>query len=127
MIDHIGISISNFEKAKAFYNQALAPLGAALLFEAPLEHTGGVRVGGYGKDRPTFWMSEGDIQSPTLHVALAAENRDQVDAFHAAALAAGGKDNGPPGLRPHYHRHYYGAFVLDPDGNNIEAVCHTPG
>ena len=92
----------------------------------PLEYTDGVRVAGYGRDRPTFWISEGEKQSPATHVALVAENRAQVDAFHGAALAAGGTDNGGPGLRPHYHEHYYGAFVLDPDGNNIEAVCHAP-
>ena len=127
MIDHIGISISNFEQAKAFYDKALEPLGAQLLYEVPLEFTDGVRVGGYGTDRPTFWISQGPAQTPVLHIALMAESRQQVDAFHAAALAAGGKDNGAPGLRPHYHEHYYGAFVLDPDGNNIEAVCHHPG
>ena len=127
MIDHIGISVSNFQRSKAFYDEAPAQIGAALLYEVPMEYTDGVRVGGYGKERPTFWISEDGVQNPPTHVALAADNRDQVDAFHAAALAAGGKDNGPPGLRPHYHEHYYGAFVLDPDGNNIEAECHKPG
>ena len=127
MIDHMGISVTGFDKAKAFYDQALAPLGASMLYEVPLEYTDGVRVCGYGRDRPTFWISEGEKQTPATHVALVAENRDQVDAFHAAALAAGGTDNGGPGLRPHYHENYYGAFVLDPDGNNIEAVCHAPG
>jgi catechol 2,3-dioxygenase-like lactoylglutathione lyase family enzyme len=126
MIDHIGISVSDYAKAMAFYDEALAPLGASLLFEVPLEHTDGVRVGGYGKDRPTFWISEDGHQKPAVHVALVAEDRQQVDAFHAAALAGGGRDNGQPGLRPHYHEHYYGAFVLDADGNNIEAVCHAP-
>ena len=126
MIDHMGISVTSFDQAQAFYDQALAPLGAAMLYEVPLEYTDGVRVAGYGRDRPTFWISEGEKQSPATHVALVAENRAQVDAFHGAALAAGGTDNGGPGLRPHYHEHYYGAFVLDPDGNNIEAVCHAP-
>ena len=126
MIDHMGISITSFDEARAFYDQALAPLGAAMLYEVPLEFTDGVRVAGYGRDRPTFWIAEGEKQSPPTHVALVAESRQQVDAFHAAALAAGGTDNGGPGLRPHYHEHYYGAFVLDPDGNNIEAVCHAP-
>ena len=127
MIDHMGISISDFDEARAFYDHALAPLGAGMLYEVPPEFTDGARVAGYGRDRPTFWIAEGEKQSPPNHVALIAENRQQVDAFHAAALAAGGTDNGGPGLRPHYHEHYYGAFVLDPDGNNIEAVCHTPG
>lgn len=126
MIDHMGISVTSFEKAKAFYDQALSPLGAAMLYQVPMEYTDGALVAGYGRDRPTFWIAEGEKQSPPNHVALAAENRAQVDAFHTAALAAGGTDNGGPGLRPHYHEHYYGAFVLDPDGNNIEAVCHAP-
>jgi catechol 2,3-dioxygenase-like lactoylglutathione lyase family enzyme len=126
MIDHIGFSTSNFETATAFYDQALAPLGAKLLMQVPLEHTGGTKVGGYGIDHPTFWLSESQAQTPPLHIAFTAQSRAEVDAFHAAALAAGGTDNGQPGLRPQYHEHYYGAFILDPDGNNIEAVCHKP-
>lgn len=126
MIDHAGTSVSDFAVSKAFYDKALAPLGASFLYMVPKEYTGGENVGGYGRDRPTFWINEGGPQKPPLHFAFAAENRKQVDAFYAAALAAGGQDNGAPGLRPHYHEHYYGAFVLDPDGNNIEAVCHTP-
>ena len=126
MIDHCGLSVSDFDKAQSFYDQALAPIGASLLFMVPAEHTGGMKVGGYGRDRPTFSINEGQPQNPGLHIAFTAENRAQVDAFYAAALAAGGMDNGPPGPRPHYHEHYYGTFVLDPDGNNIEAVCHIP-
>jgi catechol 2,3-dioxygenase-like lactoylglutathione lyase family enzyme len=126
MIDHSGISVSDYEKAVTFYEHALAPLGASLLYTVPPEHTDGVKVGGFGKESPCFWLSEGAPQKPPLHFAFAAENRDQVDAFFAAAIAAGGKDNGKPGLRPHYHADYYGAFVLDLDGNNIEAVCHKP-
>ncbi|MCG3268760.1 VOC family protein [Yoonia sp. I 8.24] len=126
MIDHSGISVSNFDLAAAFYERALAPLGASLLYMVPSEHTDGVKVGGFGKDRPRFWLSEGAAQTPPLHFAFTAETRAEVDAFYAAAIAAGGKDNGKPGLRPHYHDNYYGAFVLDPDGNNIEAVCHKP-
>lgn len=126
MIDHSGISVSDFEVATKFYDRALAPLGASLLFTVPLEHTGGEKVVGYGRERPTFWLNEGGAQTPPSHFAFAAENRAQVDAFYEAAIAAGGRDNGAPGLRPHYHEHYYGAFVLDPDGNNMEAVCHTP-
>ncbi|MGI9366091.1 MAG: VOC family protein [Rhizobiaceae bacterium] len=126
MIDHCGLSVSDFDKAKSFYDQALAPIGASMLFTVPTEHTGGVKVGGYGRDRPTFWINEGQPQNPTLHIAFTAQNRAEVEAFYAAALAAGGMDNGPPGPRPHYHEHYYGAFVLDLDGNNIEAVCHLP-
>ncbi len=126
MIDHAGLSVADFEAARAFYDPALAPLGITYLFTVPPEHTGGEKVGGYGRDRPQFWINEGGAQTPTVHFAFEARNRAEVDAFHAAALAAGGIDNGPPGPRPHYHDHYYGAFVLDPDGNNIEAVCHTP-
>ena len=109
-----------------FYDQAFAPLGVTRLFTVPLEHTDGVNVTGYGDDRPWFWIAEEDATRGKLHVALTAPDRESVDAFHAAALAAGGVDNGAPGPRPHYHHDYYGAFVLDPDGHNIEAVCHRP-
>jgi catechol 2,3-dioxygenase-like lactoylglutathione lyase family enzyme len=126
MFDHTGLSVSDFDKARIFYDSALAPLGASLLFMVPPEHTGGVRVGGYGTDRPRFWLHEDGAQTPPLHVAFAASSRADVDAFHARALAGGDADNGPPGLRPHYHENYYGAFVNDSDGNNIEAVCHRP-
>lgn len=127
MIDHLGIKVSDFEKAKAFYDAAFAPLGASLLYIVPPEYTNGAKVGGYGRDRPVFWVTEGETAlNNAQHIAFAAHNRAAVDAFYQAALAAGGKDNGKPGLRPHYHADYYGAFVFDPDGNNIEAVCHTP-
>lgn len=126
MIDHIGISTPDFDKAQAFYTAALEPLGAKLQMMVPPEHTGGIKVGGFGKDSAAFWLSEGSAQNPPLHLAFSAENRAQVDAFYKAALAAGGTDNGPPGPRPQYHEHYYGAFIHDPDGNNIEAVSHTP-
>lgn len=126
MIDHSGISVLNFEASRLFYEQALAPLGASLLYIVPKEITGGERVVGFGRDRPTFWLNEGGAQKPSTHIAFVAESRAQVDAFHQAAVAAGGTDNGAPGLRPHYHEHYYGAFVLDLDGNNIEAVYHLP-
>lgn len=126
MIDHSGLSVADFERSKEFYIKALAPLEASLLHTVPEEHTSGAKVIGFGRDRPTFWVNDGGAQKPTLHFAFVAESRAQVDAFHVAALEAGGEDNGAPGLRPHYHEHYYGAFVLDPDGNNIEAVCHVP-
>jgi catechol 2,3-dioxygenase-like lactoylglutathione lyase family enzyme len=126
MIDHISIGINDFVKSTAFYSNALAPLGMTRLFDVPLEHTGGVKVTGYGKDRPIFWISEEKATTGMLHITLKATSRDAVDAFYVAALAAGGTDNGAPGLRPHYHADYYGAFVLDPDGHNIEAVCHVP-
>ena len=126
MIDHIGIPVPDFDAAKSFYDAALAPLCASLLTMVPAEHTGGVKVGGYGRDRPVFWLHEEQNPAGTRHIAFTAESRADVDAFHAAALAAGGRDNGAPGLRPHYHANYYGAFVFDPDGNNVEAVCHRP-
>lgn len=126
MIDHSGISVSHFERSKSFYERALAPLGASLLHVVPPEYTDGVQVIGFGIDTPSFWLEEGAAQTPPLHFAFKAETRADVDAFYAAAIAAGGQDNGKPGLRPHYHDNYYGAFVLDPDGNNIEAVCHAP-
>lgn len=124
MIDHIGIKTADFDRARAFYDRALAPLGARLLMMVPEEYTGGVKVGGYGRDRPVYWLHEAGTAGEVKHVAFSASARAMVDAFHEAALAAGGTDNGPPGPRPHYHEHYYGAFVIDPDGNNIEAVCH---
>ena len=127
MIDHLGINVSDFEKSKTFYDKAMAPLGASLLYMVPAEYTDGAKVGGYGRDRPVFWLSDStDKPGSTQHVAFTARSRAEVDAFHASALAAGGTDNGGPGLRPHYHPNYYGAFVLDPDGHNVEAVCHAP-
>ena len=124
MIDHITFGVTDFDRSTAFYDQAFAPLGVRRLFDAPTEHTDGVRVTGYGDDRPWFWLAEANATNGMLHIALIAASRAKVDAFHSAALAAGGKDNGAPGLRPHYHPNYYGAFVLDPDGHNIEAVHH---
>ncbi|MCO5063019.1 MAG: VOC family protein [Rhizobiaceae bacterium] len=126
MIDHTGIAVADFEKSRMFYDAALAPLGASLLYMVPPEFTGGVKAGGYGSERPQFWLHEKADGSPGRHYAFGAANRAEVDAFYAAAIGAGGKDNGGPGLRPHYHANYYGAFVFDPDGNNIEAVCHKP-
>lgn len=126
MIDHAGISVSDWARAKFFYDAALAPLGASLLHIVPPEFTNGARVGGYGVARPCFWIEDGDAQRPPLHFAFRADNRAAVDAFFVAAIGAGGQDNGKPGLRPQYHADYYGAFVRDPDGNNIEAVCHLP-
>lgn len=126
MIDHMGISVTDFDAAKAFYDKALAPLGASMLMVVPPEYVDGRNVGGYGRDRPVFWLTEAGKQTPAIHIAFTAGSRADVDAFHAAAIAAGGTDNGAPGLRPHYHENYYGAFVRDPDGHNIEAVCHKP-
>lgn len=127
MIDHTGVSVSNPKLSRNFYERALAPLGYTVLMEIPLQHTGGVVVLGLGvAPKPDFWVHEGTPQTPRVHIAFRATSRKQVDEFYAAALGAGGKDNGAPGPRPHYHANYYGAFVLDPDGHNIEAVCHDP-
>jgi len=127
MIDHTGVAVSNFERSKQFYTQALAPLGYALRMEVPAELTGGHGAAGFGvPHKPDFWIGGVASNIQPVHVAFRAENRALVDAFYKAAIAAGGQDNGAPGLRPHYHPNYYGAFVLDPDGHNIEAVCHHP-
>ena len=121
MIDHLALGVSDMAASRAFYEAALAPLG----FEVVMEWKGRVAFG--PPARPIFFLAP-DQPPSALHVSFQARDRDAVDAFHAAALAAGGRDNGAPGMRPQYHPHYYGAFVLDPDGNNIEAVCHTtPG
>jgi len=125
MIDHTGVVVSDFGKSKAFYAQALAPIGYALLMELPASVTGHTDVAGFGEaPKPDFWISRGTANKPPIHIAFRVASRAMVDAFYQAAMVAGGVDNGPPGLRPHYHPHYYGAFVLDPDGHNIEAVCH---
>ncbi len=126
MIDHTGLKVSDFAKSKAFYAAALAPLGYQVLFEADAAAMG-VDIAGLGvPPAMDFWLAGGEPNTPRIHVAFAAQDRAQVDAFYQAALAAGGADNGAPGLRPQYHPNYYGAFVLDPDGHNIEAVCHVP-
>ncbi len=123
MLDHAGFDVRDLKKSKAFYEKVLAPLGYKLLAEL-VEW----QAAGFGDDRPRFWLGGG---KPTngddeVHVCFSAKNRAGVRAFYEAALAAGGRDNGPPGLRPQYHENYYGAFVLDPDGNGIEACCHLP-
>jgi catechol 2,3-dioxygenase-like lactoylglutathione lyase family enzyme len=129
MIDHVGFPVADYERSKAFYLKALAPLGYSLIMEVPGEHTESKSpAAGFGADgKPDFWIGgEGGLKG-VMHIAIVAKDRAIVDAFHGAALAAGGKDNGAPGLRPQYHPNYYGAFVLDPDGHNVEAVCHSPG
>jgi catechol 2,3-dioxygenase-like lactoylglutathione lyase family enzyme len=122
-IDHISLSVADFDKAKAFYAAALAPLRIGVLMEFPMDN--GEKVMGLGADGKAFLWISGGGKATHAHIALRAESRDQIDAFHRAALAAGGADNGAPGLRPHYHANYYAAFVLDPEGHNIEAVMHA--
>ncbi|MBS1879498.1 MAG: VOC family protein [Actinobacteria bacterium] len=126
MLDHVGLEVSDFDRSRSFYEAALAPLGISLVM-APMPQAAGFGSELGGVVKPYFWiMARGRPPVSGAHVALAAADRDAVDAFHAAALAAGGSDNGAPGPRPIYHPGYYGGFVLDPDGNNIEAVCHRP-
>ena len=126
MLDHITFSVADFARASAFYDQALAPLGISRLVGVTAEQSGGAAFAGYGGTRPFFWIGDGEVSKGQLHIAFTAADRASVDAFYQAALAAGGLDNGAPGLRPHYDPDYYGAFVLDPEGRNIEAVCRTP-
>lgn len=127
MIDHTGVRVSNFERSKAFYLGALSAIGFELLMEFPPAEDNLPAAAGFGEPpKPEFWIGAGQPNQPPIHVAFRVPNRALVEAFYRAALAAGGRDNGTPGLRPHYHANYYGAFVLDPDGHNIEAVCHNP-
>jgi len=122
MLDHAGFPVSDYARSKAFYLQALAPLGYVLVMEVQQDENDGQAAGFGVGGKPDFWIGgEGGLQRP-IHIAIAAQNRAAVDAFYRAALAAGAKDNGAPGLRPQYHPNYYAAFVLDPDGHNIEAV-----
>ena len=119
MLDHVTIQVADYARSKRFYASALAPLGYTVMMEfGP--------VAGLGADgKPDFWIAQGEPAKP-VHIAFVSKNRTSVDAFYHASVTAGARDNGAPGLRPQYHPNYYGAFVLDPDGNNIEAVCHTP-
>lgn len=120
MFDHVGFGVSSVAASKTFFLKALEPLGVAVVMEGPY----GVGMGRNGK--PSLWIHETTSKPMPMHIAFTASTRTEVDLFYRAALAAGGKDNGAPGLRPHYHSSYYGAFVIGPDGHNIEAVCHKP-
>lgn len=123
MLDHLGLKVKDFGRSRDFYVKVLAPLGYGIEMEFDVE---GYKVAGFGKNgKPSFWISEGQ-PGPGLHLAFEAPSRAAVDAFYSAAMEAGASDNGPPGPRPQYHAGYYGAFVLDPDGYNIEAVRHQP-
>ena len=134
MIDHLGLRVSDLARATAFYVQALEPLGYGIVMQISAAETGDGGAVGFGapgpaadfqSGKPSFWIGQGERVSGPVHVAFVAPSRASVDAFYQAAIAAGGSDNGKPGLRPHYHANYYGAFALDLDGNNIEAVCHA--
>ena len=120
MFDHVGFGVTNLAESKAFFLNSLQPLGVSIAMEGPY----GVGLG--RNEKPSLWLSETRDVPAHLHIALAADTRAEVDAFYKAALAAGGKGNGAPGLRPQYHPNYYGAFVIGPDGHNVEAVCHKP-
>jgi len=127
MLDHIGIGTTDFAASRAFYDSTLPTLGIDSIIELTSDQTGGYHGIGYGRDgKPFFWLANGGKHCAGLHVAFAVNTRAQVRAFYETALVTGGKDNGPPGLRAHYHPNYYAAFVHDPDGVNVEAVCHTP-
>jgi catechol 2,3-dioxygenase-like lactoylglutathione lyase family enzyme len=120
MIDHVVVRVRDFAASRRFYVEALTPLGYRVVKEF------GDFVGLSTGTKPDFWVGGGEPLTAGVHVAIAAATRQAVNAFHASALGAGGRDNGAPGIRKHYHASYYGAFALDPDGNNIEAVCHEP-
>jgi catechol 2,3-dioxygenase-like lactoylglutathione lyase family enzyme len=128
MLDHVGFAVADLHRSRRFYEAALQPLGIELLFEIPAELTesGGTALG-FGTDgKAFFWIGDNEDTGEGTHVAFTAASRAAVRAFYQAGIGAGGRDHGAPGLRPHYHEHYYGAFLLDPDGFNIEAVCHKP-
>lgn len=122
MFDHVKFGVSDFAASKAFFLEALAPIGLEIVGEGPPAY--GIELSADGK--ASLCLFETRDQPAPLHLAFVAQSRDQVDAFHRAALGAGGKDNGAPGLRPHYHANYYAAFVIGPDGHNVEVVCHAP-
>jgi catechol 2,3-dioxygenase-like lactoylglutathione lyase family enzyme len=126
MLDHVGFPVLDYERSKAFYTRALAPLGYTLVMEVRQDEHDSPAAGFGANGKPDLWIGGEGGLNRALHVAIATDDRAAVNAFYDAALAAGGKDNGAPGLRPHYHPNYYGAFVLDPDGHNVEAVCHKP-
>ena len=122
MFDHVGLNVRDYPTSRAFHEEALAPLGYRVVMA--FDHW---KAAGFGTDdKPEFWLSEREPYGTGTHVAFACANRAEVDAVYEAAMAAGGRDNGTPGVREHYHANYYSAFILDPDGNNFEAVCHKP-
>jgi catechol 2,3-dioxygenase-like lactoylglutathione lyase family enzyme len=119
MFDHVGFGVRDYAASKSFFLKALQPLGVGVVMDGPY----GLGLG--RNNKPSLWIHETAEQPGHLHLAFTADDRNQVDEFHRAALEAGGKDNGAPGLRPHYHADYYAAFVIGPDGHNVEVVCHT--
>ena len=126
MLDHAGITVSDYAHSRAFYERVLGVLDYGIVMDVTKEQTGGYEGCGFGDRKHDFWIGTGPTPTTGVHVAFVAASRAAVDEFHAIALQHGARDNGAPGLRPHYHPNYYGAFVIDFDGNNIEAVCHRP-
>lgn len=124
MIDHMSLNVADFVAMLAFYEKALAPLACKVMMRLGKEMTGHADMAGFGEAKPFFWLVGTERTRPIQHIAFRAQNRAEVDAFYEAAIAAGGRDNGAPGVRAMYHPNYYGAFVIDPEGHNIEAVCH---
>ena len=129
MIDHLGITVANHAASKAFYTKALAPLGIGVVMEVPKAQSAAAsdHTGLGAKEKPFFWITAGKAAANGMHLCFVAETRAAVDAFYTLAMAAGATDNGKPGVREHYHPNYYGAFVIDLNGVNLEAVCHKPG
>ncbi|MCX4163470.1 MULTISPECIES: VOC family protein [Paraburkholderia] len=128
MIDHTGVTVSDYSKSLAFYTAALGAIGIVKIMEIPASVTGDTDVAGFGPPgKAEFWIGRGTPNHPPIHIAFRVDSRAAVDAFYQAAIAVGARDNGAPGIRAYYHPDYYGAYVLDPDGHNIEAVCHLPG
>jgi catechol 2,3-dioxygenase-like lactoylglutathione lyase family enzyme len=123
LFDHVGLNVKDYAASRSFYEQALAPLGYTVVMAMDEWKAAAF---GTDADKPEFWVAQREPYGTGTHVAFSCGDRATVDAFHTAALAAGGRDNGEPGVREHYHPTYYGAFVHDPDGNNVEAVCHAP-
>lgn len=128
MIDHVGFAVTDADRSRQFYEQALAPLGVSLIMSVtPKQTEAGGTAHGFGSDgKPYFWIGDNERVGEGTHIAFQAKTRAEVDAFYHAALAAGGTDNGAPGIRAHYHSNYYAAFIHDHDGINVEAVCHRP-
>ncbi len=126
MMDHMSVHVADLKAMRAFYEKACAPLGMSVVMQVTKEMTGYADMAGFGGHKPFLWLVGTEKTTPPLHMALKAETRAEVDAFYAAAMAAGGQDNGKPGIREHYHPNYYAAFVIDPEGHNLEAVCQKP-
>ena len=124
MVDHLAISVSNLEASGAFYDGALLAIGYSRLMQEPKEFAGCLTLGWEDSNKADLYISEGQVTEPPMHIAFRVDQREQVDRFFKAAVESGGTDKGMPGLRPSYHKNYYAAYVLDPDGHNIEAVCH---